>query len=324
MGRHNSRAAIIMALFITAAFIISGCSGGGGGGGSTASNPTGDPGGTPAPTDEDLIREDITNNSNGLFGLETSDAAETDYNKKTTGDKEDAEPHQRWYREYTSRTANINVDIVGDLADVTIVRNWYGTFHVKPDPEGDPVEKPMNDVLSRYAQYERVDGEWRIKAVSPLVMQSTGENYATIKSFRITSEDGTVEYLNVTDPTALFNVEDLPVFTPDTNIRVETEVEYNGESIFTPPQYVFVHHGARMAYTHHRRIAFDDGGTSPFSGDLTEGDNIFTRLYKTGPGSRYWKRGSAGTINAAALHTTDDDYQSNVWVIPYHVVEAQE
>ena len=176
----------------------------------------------------------------------------------------------------------------------------------------------MDDTLTRYAKFQKIGGFWTLTAISPLVLEpASGEKKASITRVTIYNDDE--EVLSITDPTQLIDLDNLPVFSPYSQVKVEVEVEYSGESGYDPSTHVFIHHGLRLIEPHCRDFAYDDGGTNPASGDATADDNIYTRLYTTGLGSGYWKRGAGDVLDSTCLHSTDDDYQSNAWVIPYKV-----
>jgi len=312
--------------------LIIGCGGDGGGSGSgtitpaesptvsPTTSPTTTPSPSPTQSDEEQIRQNILQNSNGIFGFEE--------NKEESGDleREDVEAHQWWRRLYTSRDDNVDVDVQGNVAYVTITRHWKGTFYVKPGGSGQFVQKTLDDTMTRTATYEKSGatsskGTWELKRLSPLVLQPySGDKVVNIKSMRITNMDTGEEIMYITNPTQEFELSEYPIFEPDTNIKVEAEVEHLGTSEFEPLMHVFIHHGTWLIYRHFRNIAYDDGGENQYSGDETAGDDIYTRLYTTGhPSFEYWKRGAADVLDSRCLHTSDDDYSSNVWVIPYKV-----
>lgn len=313
--------------------LIIGCGGGGSGGDGTSTvtptesptvSPTTSPTTTPSPSptqsDEEQIRQSISQNSNGIFGFEEDEEESEDI------EREDVEAHQWWRRLYTSRDDVVDVDVQGDVAYVTVTRHWQGTFYVKPGGSGQFVQKTLDDTMTRTATYEKsvvVNGKetWELKRLSPLVLQPySGDKVVNIKSMRITNMDTGEEIMYITDPTHEFELSEYPIFEPDTNVKVEAEVEHLGTSEFVPPMHVFIHHGTRLIYRHFRNIAYDDGGENQYSGDETAGDNIYTRLYKTGhPSFQFWKRGAADVLDSRCLHTSDDDYSSNAWIIPYKV-----
>jgi len=324
-------AILILAVFFSFTAIV-GCSGGGGGGGESPAptespttsptvSPTPSPTVSPTPNDEAQIKEIINKNSTGIFGMEDVEGFETfaeNVGPLKRQEPTEVSPHQRWYRYYTSFENDVDVDVQGDIANVTISRHWSGVLRLKIEEGSEVVEKPIDDVFTRNATFQKEGELWTLKRITPLVLKPyDGEQVVNIKKFLITQNDQTV--IEITDPTLQLDVENLPVFSPQSNVRVEVEVEHLGSSNYTPDMHVFIHHGHRLIEGHWRNIAFDDGGVNPFSGDEVAGDNIYSRLYTTGLGSEYWKRGAADVLDSRCLHTGDDDYSSNVWVIPYKV-----
>lgn len=326
---------LIMALFT--ALILQGCGGGGGGGstsgggGSTSggdgsANPLSGSGSS-AMSDTAQIKSIVAQNSSGMFNNDDEQSNDDDIEKSESiaeGDvspentKGNVIPHQKWFREYQDSSLDVQTAINGTTADVTVIRRKTGLFHVKPTSASQWITKSIDDTFTKYAQFEKVDGEWKLKAISPFVVKpSSGVTPANIT--KAVFYNNNVPVLTITDPAKLIPIDQLPVLSPESQIRIETSTSYSGSSSSNPPVFVFFHHGIRLIERLHRRICYDDGGLNPAGGDLTAGDNTYSRIFVTGSGSELYKHGACDCMTSESITTIDDNYSSNLWIVPYKV-----
>jgi hypothetical protein len=239
-----------------------------------------------------------------------------------------------WRGEWKHQGRDLDIQIVGDTASVSVVDHVQGNLRVKW-PGLSLWTKPFEESLTRYAEFTRLPLEdrpprWVLTKLSPVeaALENPSEQTVQIEWIRASkctalSEDGITcsEWTTVWEslsPASLFAVPDeLPTFYPEDFIRVEAQVS-NTEESYTPSEFVFLHRpGLRPGNFFGRvRDRMVDDGTH---GDQTAGDGIYSRTYPiVFPGRHF---AAVDVMNAASFMEEDAPYNSAGWGMPYRVVE---
>lgn len=321
---------IMCLVIITTVVALSmpGCGGGSGGGstgagagdGSVVASSTGATGSPATQSDVSQIKSIISQNALEVFDIDAAQSGDADVAK--SGDKMDLNsprvafaPHQRWYRYYTNDDLNVETTTNGDTAKSIITCHKTGFFYVWPTPGSQFVTKNLDDTLKSTAQLQKVDGKWTLTAISPIVITpTTGKPSITIS--KVSIYDKSTLVATITDPTKLIPVDQIPAFSTNSQAKIEISAVSNASSSYSPSMFVFVQYSRRAIEPIRRLIAYDDGG--PNSGDAITGDNNYTMIFNSGMRSEIWKRCGTECLTAASILSSDDDYQSVVWIFPYY------
>ncbi len=206
-----------------------------------------------------------------------------------------------------------DVTIVGDTATVEHDVTYHGIFLVDTSADGvfNPTSKPLADRMTQRAVLVRDKSRphgWRVVELSPqhwTVLDQTRQTVAVqdIKIFR----NGTL-LLEVTDPTALYDVSDrIPRFHVGDEIKVVAAVA-NTSSGFTPATFVFLHvRHADLRGTSWHRVQMKDHG---------DGTWELTWIARRSGIDRF----VVDALDSATLVLgTADNYRANEVGIPYRI-----
>ena len=207
-----------------------------------------------------------------------------------------------WWRtidNYTSTTTITNYD--GEYAEVSVEWDIDGTMYIDrtDDQQLNPDHKPLAMTAYVRGEFILVGDEWVLDRISPLNYETTGnEQTVGIVSVRVKGDTFDRTY---TDPEEMLRLEDLPLFQEGEHVTVTATTTNSSDEDWEPPSFAFIHHDRVRDNTTY------------------EGDGVFTKEYIIGA-SEGVHHGAADIIPAGTLQNeTTDDYNSNVWAIPYHV-----
>ncbi len=214
----------------------------------------------------------------------------------------DATLPEHWWRTIDEYASTITItDYNGERAEVTVQWDIEGTMYIDRDfdQQVNPHTKPLS--MSAYVKGEFIyDGEdWVLNRISPINYVTTGNDQTVeIVSVRVQSNNFDRTY---TDPDEMLDLEDLPLFQEGDEVTVTITSTNSSTEEWDPPTFGFVHHD-RMR----------DNATY-------EGEGVFVKEYVIGANEGV-HHGAADIIDAGTLQNeTNDDYNSHVWSIPYHV-----
>lgn len=253
----------------------------------------------PTMSDEEAIRALVSKLP--YFGVDV------EYTKPDTVEGPTKAPIQPifWWREGTHLGIDLDIDIVGDSAFVTISRDCEGILHIITGGDTiDTVDKSLHDTFLRYAIFKRdtVPGYyrgWRIWMVSGAEATSV-PNTVAIDSIRIqsTSYPDTV----LTDPLTIVHRDDILTFGP--NEQVIVTVYTNVDSAC-----VFMHSFRRgpAGIRRHHRWRF-----------TRVGNGIYQGVWYT-PFAYGVHRAAVDVLHWNTLHDSEYVYDANAWLFPYRV-----
>jgi hypothetical protein len=218
------------------------------------------------------------------------------------GPDADATLPEFWWRTidnytYTTTITNYN----GEKAVVTVEWDIDGTMYVDRDfdYQVNPETKPFSMLADVRGEFVLQGNDWVLTKISPINYVTTGnEQTVEIISVRVQGETFDRTY---TDPDEMLELGDLPLFQEGEEVTITVTTTNSSEDDWEPPTFAFIHHDRmrdNMEY---------------------QGDGVFTIDYTIGS-SEGVHHGAADIIHAGTLQNeTEDDYNSHVWSIPYHI-----
>lgn len=221
-----------------------------------------------------------------------------------------------WYRKKQgSLTRDISISEVNDTAIVTITANWQGKLYVDRTRDGkrNPGTKPIAVTGVKKAYFEKIFGIWNLKKVSCVDHDLTDKTKQTVEIVQVEAKTSDKNYI-ISDPGNLMSLDsELPTFSVGTQVTVIATVT-NTSQAWTPPVFVYVHHG--MPWAHNRQLMYDDGT----NGDEVAADGKYTRIYTIDAGDKVYRSAFIDVLDSGCLQNeTTDDYNSTAWRIPYKV-----
>ena len=218
-----------------------------------------------------------------------------------------------WGRRPTGeRERTVDVHIEGGVAEVTVHAQWPGRLYVDTTFDGirNPGVKPTDETAVHHLRYVKEGGRWHLDAISLGEINLTDAARQQVAITAITVQKGAGTVYEIDDPAALHRVGE-GLFTVGAGERVTVTAQTAPVALdaATPPPYLFLH------ANHHRWLMVDDGT----GGDEVAGDGIYTVRFIAGH-DRGRRRFVVDAIAQATLQNeTEDDYDSNRWVVPYRV-----
>lgn len=213
------------------------------------------------------------------------------------------------------KNRNIEISITGPVASVTVTHNISGILFVDTTDNGtkDPWTKPLEDTLTRRAEFLKEPAGWRLSKISPVDVSLTDPEQQTVRIERVqASVHGEIVW-EADSSSQLFGVpEGLPTFSPGTEVLVEAQVSNTKNTGCDTDSFVFLHHPGPMG--RERDPMFDDGT----HGDQIVGDGIYSRTYTISPAfGRHFA--AVDAISAETFADPDAPYNSTGWGMPYLV-----
>ena len=207
-----------------------------------------------------------------------------------------------WGRERTQPIQRtITIDQVGDSAHVTIVGKMIGVLHIWAVPaDTDTVmnlQKPVEVDYSRTAIFKKTgedSGEyrgWVLVKISGVDVVSTPTITVMVDSVHL---QGTSVDTTLTDPSALFEVENALMFTEGDSIDVT----------------VYTNDSSALVYLHPFRL----GGRTKFQNN---GDGSYSGIWIIPSADIH--RVAFDVIQWETLYDDSYDHDSSIWVYPYKV-----
>ncbi|MBL7135696.1 MAG: hypothetical protein ISS81_03760 [Candidatus Marinimicrobia bacterium] len=178
----------------------------------------------------------------------------------------------------------------------------------------DSTSKLFNHITHQKAIFLRdqntnnADKDWKLKYVTPLIIQNNLDSLLNIKHVNITS---VVNFPSISgaDPLqTFFNRETLPSLIFNTTISVDVEVQNNSPFVYDPGELVLIHFGREINVDKKRVALSDIDNNGTHSGSFTvdsHGEKIY-RLF-------------IDLIDLETIFTSNGDYNSEIWIIPLRV-----
>jgi hypothetical protein len=225
---------------------------------------------------------------------------------------------QRWGRRYGDPVSReYTVTVVGDTAEATAVVTFDGVFMLDRtrDSVVNPTQKPLQEqavqraILVRRADADSAGRHWRLVALSPREWRMTDEAARTVRITRVVVAVNGDTKLDVSDPTALFDVDNrIPRLRLGDSVSVFAEIENTTGIDNVPPTFVFLH-------VYHHGPAARGWVRIPMR---QRADGVFVRHWIVRFAGR--ERLVVDAIDSQAFNTdTEDDYRANGWGIPYRI-----
>ncbi|MGQ9706629.1 MAG: hypothetical protein ACUVWP_06455 [bacterium] len=200
----------------------------------------------------------------------------------------------------------ILIDFQGNLAYVTVTCDIKGQFFVDTSDDNilNPKSKPLHDILTKYAVFEKADsGEWILRKVSPgeFKLYDEGKQTVHLKSVHIYDNDGEVD-ITITEPKTLYDVEtEIPRFEVDEIVYVEVSAENTTDEDWTPKSFVYLH------WPYSRDLFTDLGDDVHYKGNWS-------------PHNDGVHHSAVDILNSGCIQNeTNDDYNATAWAMPYIV-----
>ena len=251
--------------------------------------------------------------------IEGVDAWSGDDDLEGGGGLDDPIDWARWGRVGRRELQSVNVVIEGDsLATITRTISFNGEFRIGAQLEDSTWQyfaKPMYNTVVRKAQAIRIARtphprqNWRIVAVTPIVLMSAEPNPHSIEPTQVEIYQGEELIADVTDPlNTYFDRENLP--TLDANAEVTIYVTANtvlpGVAILHPHVYRF----GRL-----QRLYLHDDGMEE---DEFPGDGVYSGSYWTNERVGVFCSGF-DLIDFETLYDSEGAYDAGGWAIPYRI-----
>lgn len=213
-----------------------------------------------------------------------------------------------------------DVVVTGDTARATIIRRFEGDFFLRltTDSAAAATTKPLVESMIQRAVLARVPRDsgaagdslkWRLVALSPQEYRATSEARRTVQITRVTVSVNGQPRINVTDPQALYVVNNqIPRLAVGDTVLVTGEVTNTTGGDHVPATFVYLHIDRADP---NRRIWRREPMLPTASGAFSR--TIVVRL--AGPARFAVDAIDAGTFTTA----TGDDYRANVWAVPFRI-----
>jgi hypothetical protein len=251
--------------------------------------------------------------------IEGVDAWSGDDNLEDGGGLDEEIDPVRWGRVGRRHLQTVNVVIEGDsLATITSTSTFNGEFRIGAqlnDTTWQRFAKPMYNTVVRKAQAIRIARtpyprqNWRIVAVTPVVMASAEPNPHTIEPERVQVYQGEELIADVTDPlNTYFDRQNLPTLAANAEVTVYLTANTTAPGVGVLHPHVFRH-------GRHPRLYLNDTGLAP---DELAGDGIYSGSYWTNERVGVFCSGF-DLIDYETLYDTEGAYDSGGWAIPYRI-----
>ena len=178
----------------------------------------------------------------------------------------------------------------------------------------DSTSKLFNHITHQKAIFLRdqntnnADKDWRLKYVTPLIIQNNLDSLLNIEHVNIAS---VVDLPSISgeDPLqTFFNRETLPSLSFNTTISVDVKVQNNSPFVYDPGELVLIHFGREINVDKKRVALSDIDNNGTHSGSFTvdsHGEKIY-RLF-------------VDLIDLETIFNSDGEYNSVIWMIPFMV-----
>lgn len=236
---------------------------------------------------------------------------------------EEIAPPRAWGRRHgppVQRFITIDVDVEAGIAHVTKELVFEGEFllDITQDDVFNPTSKPLNQTLVQHAEFRRNSAaafdetgrRWHLVAVSPAEVVLTEPDKQTVDIARLEVwVDGEL-FLEVEDPSQLFEVDGrVPRLHPEQEVTVKAWVDNSSMAGFTPPTFVYLH-------LFHASLDMRMWVRLPMDRVVTDTDTYWQLSWVVRHRGR--ERIAVDAIDAGTFATPDgDDYNANIWGIPY-------
>jgi hypothetical protein len=206
-----------------------------------------------------------------------------------------------------------NIDLTHGTANAQAERQRGGTFNLSVDADVTIGKKDISVIERVSGTFERqAPGAWKLIQVSCVEVSLTDASSQTVQVLEVTATVGGSMRLEITDPSALKDFQDgLPIFAPGEEVVVTVHVENQKDGI-DRESVVYLHHDGM------RERMFDDGPEGGH-GDEVAGDGVFTASFTvdSDPGLKpFW----IDALDAEIFQDeTTENYNGEVWAIPYRV-----
>lgn len=275
-------------------------------------------------SDDSQISYAILNSNLIADSLETDDAADTIGLSSVV-----QHPVGGWKRIISSKTKNVDKQVLGNEATANISTSISGTLYVYSTTGNNviPDAVSFNVIDTKTVHLSKANGSWAVTQISPTLVsminsanQTVQITSVTLKGTGVSSNPITITY---NDPKHIYNISDLPVFKAGSEIVVEVAVTNNSQSGLTPTLFVFNHHPNILLNAKRVRDSmFDDGISNPShnKADSAAGDNVFSRSFTAGVAGRRLVMADiidSGTFANSSLN----GYNAVELVVPYIVAD---
>jgi len=192
-----------------------------------------------------------------------------------------------------------------DTIDSTVIWNFV---KIDSSTKGFTHTTHQKAIFLRDQNTNNADKDWKLKYVTPLVIQNNLDTLLNIKHVNIASVVD-LPSISGADPLQTFyNRENLPLLSFNTTISVDVDVQNYSSFVYDPGELVLLHFGREINVDKKRVALSDSNNDGTHTGSFTvdsHGEKIY-RLF-------------IDLIDLETVFTSNGEYNSVIWMIPFRV-----